>query len=123
MTKLFLTGDRSFSPIYPGLVVVQMFKAALRGDKVMTGDNPGVEQLVRDIAAEVGLDIEVVATSFHAVTGKPGWDVRHKQLADAGDIKVMVFHVEPMASSVVKSVMAVMPEDRYELLTPVELLG
>lgn len=120
MAKLFLTGDRSFSPIYPGLVVIEMFKASLRGDEVMTGDNPGVEALVREIAEQVGLGLTVVPSTT-CDDGRVDWDTRHKSLAD--DVAVRVFHVEPMSSSIVKSALRTLSDERVEIVTPVELLG
>lgn len=121
MARIFFTGDRSFSPIYPGLVIMDMFKAHVAGDEILTGvNNGGVEQIVRDAAETVGLKIQVLPQG-QLSNGKPDFPTLHKALPS--DVQVRVYHVEPMSSSVVASVLTNVPDARVELVTPAELLG
>lgn len=114
MSKVFFTGDRSMTPFYPGLVIIEMFKRALAGDTILTGENTGVEAIVRDVAQAVGLEVEVVSNA-------DTWDARHESLAD--DVQVLAFHFEPMASSVVQSLFRVLPTERVTLVGELDVVG
>lgn len=120
MARILFTGDRSFSPIYPGMVVMDLLRAVVAGDEILTGINDGVEQIVRDVAENVGLHVTVLPQG-QLPNGKPDFDSRHKALPS--DVHVRVYHVEPMASSVVASALTHVPDARVEILTPAELLG
>lgn len=114
--KTFITGDRSLGPLYPALVAVQMIKLASLGVKIVTGENTGVEQLVRSYGALAGLDIEVAAG------GKAEFDERHAALA-ADNIPVILIHSDPAESSVYASVArTAFPDDDVRLVTLADLV-
>lgn len=118
---VFITGDRMESPFYPGFVVMEMLKAAVRGEQLMTGTNDtGVEAAVRRIAEDAGQPVLLVETPFTG-EGKPDWDARHAGLA--ADVRVVVVHMDPMASHIGRSVLSHLPDDRVTLLSPAEMLG
>jgi hypothetical protein len=120
--NVFITGDRTPTPIYPGMAAIEMIRALGAGDKVVTGDNGGVEAMVREIAKQADVEVEVIASS-HTPEGKVDWDSRHVFLGSVPDMRVVAIHADPHASSVVKSLFATLGDDQVTLRTPVDLLG
>lgn len=122
VTKVFITGDRSLSPAYLPLVSIEMLRAVASGVKVVTGDQPGVEALVRELARAAGIEVEVVTLAV--VSDKPTadeWDARHTALVEA-EIEVIAVHSDPHASSVVKSLFRTTSDDAVRVVTPADLL-
>lgn len=112
----FITGDRSDSIIYPGLVAIAVIRALAAGDHIVTGDNTGVESHVRAIMETAGVTYGVVTTPEDR-----DWDARHAQVRDDG-YAVVAIHSDPQSSSVIRSLLATIPDDALTLSTPVDLL-
>lgn len=103
------------TPFYPGLVAVEMLRALGQGAAISTGVNDGVEYCVRSLAKQAGLEVGVMPG------GKPEFDARHAAVAAAG-MRVVAIHLDPQASSVVKSLMREVPDDRIDLRTMIEVV-
>lgn len=118
---VFITGDRSFSPIYFGLVAVEMLKAVSVGAKIVTGVNAGgVEQMTRELGKLSGIEITTVE-NFMTAEGHVDWDERHAQIDD-GETQVVLIHTDPMGSRVVKSALAQFSDDGVRVVTPADLI-
>jgi metal-dependent hydrolase (beta-lactamase superfamily II) len=119
MTSIFITGDRTDSIAYIGMVAVEMLKAQAAGATIITGDSEsGVEALVKAYGEQAGVEVAVIGGY-----GK-SWDARHEYVRDEyADSEVVAIHVEPHASSVIKSLVRVFDDgvassDRLRLVTP-----
>ncbi len=122
MSKVFITGDRQIAPIYVPLVYMEMLRTLGAGNTISTGTNGGVEMLVRTVAEQTGVTVEVVEQNT-LDNGKPDWDTRHAALtADEDVLEVLAVHADPFASSVVKSVMA-HADDKMRLVGLADLIG
>jgi hypothetical protein len=95
-------------------------RALAQGDGIATGDNDGVESVVRAFAETAEIPILVVPTPINAETGKPDWDDRHRHLGE--DTAVVAVHADPHDSSVVKSLFAILADDRVRLVTLTDVL-
>lgn len=121
--RVFITGDRQASPALAGQVAMQMLSAAGTGREVMTGtSDTGVEAFVRTIGAQAGFPVEVVENPRTEDGQYVDWDARHQALADAGDVTVVGIHGDPQSSRILRSVIAVVPDERVELRSPVDFL-
>lgn len=117
MTNVFITGDRSgANPFMAGMIAMEMLRAAGAGDKIVTGDNPGVEEIVRKIADDADLAIDVVQSPRVDGSEHIDWDRRHRRLRD-DEVKIVLFHVDPMSSRVGRSLMSIMPDDQLKLVS------
>lgn len=114
----FITGDRQLTVLYPGQVAVEIMRALAAGESIATGDNDGVESVVRAFADQAGFAVELVPTPL--LEGDARWDARHSNLP-AGT-KVVAVHADPMSSHVVTSAMRVVPEELFRLVTPADAL-
>jgi len=123
MASIFITGDRMFSPIYVPLVFTEMLRASVNGDIVSTGDQEGIEGIVRLIADEVGMSIDVLPAQRGA-DGKVDHAVRAQMLnhPSSGVTSIVAVHADPMASSVTKALMEY-AENKVRLVSPLDLLG
>lgn len=110
--KVFITGDRSMNEIYPAIVMVEMLKAAHAGSEIVTGDNLGIEILVRSFGELAGVPVEVICGSE--------WDTRHELLKSL-EIGVVAIHGAPFESSVVRSLTSIMPDSELRIVTPADL--
>jgi hypothetical protein len=119
--NVFITGDRTPTLIYPGMVAIEMIRTLAAGDTVMTGDNAGVEEIVREIAKQAEVEVQVVP-STHSADGKVQWDERHAFVASIPDTRVVAIHADPHSSSVVKSLFATMGDEAVTLRTTADLL-
>lgn len=106
--------------IYPGQVAIEIMRALANGDDIATGDNDGVESIVRAFAESAEFACTIFPTPTNAETGKPDWDVRHAHLPDGMD--VLVVHADPHASHVVASVFKVLDEDHVRLVSTLDAL-
>ena len=116
MPKFFITGDRSRRmmplevPLVAGLLAGIMqsnWAAKATGQdealiEIVTGDNTGVEQVVRDLLETLGATCHVVPTGVDPDTQEPAWDVRHEVVNALAD-KVVFIHTAPLESSIGKS--------------------
>lgn len=119
--RVFITGDRQFTPIYPMQVTLEVIRALGKGHKVATGTNGGVEELVRSLAETTDLNIDVVEQTM-LPTGKPDFEGRARAMAVLDDIvEVVVIHVDPHSSTVAKAALAEV-ESKTRLVTPADLL-
>lgn len=121
--KVFITGDRSMTPFYPGFVAVEMLRALGNGDTLATGALDGVEAVVRELGAQAGLaDLELWG---HQLTdeGKPDFDELFARLAKDEDVRVVVIHFDPAVSSVVGALFRNFADDRVTLRSPADLMG
>ena len=121
---VFIEGDRMMTPFYPGVVLTEMFKAHVAGKTIITGtEDGGIEQLVRHIAQEVGLEISVVESHALDVPENPGhwrdWDKRHLALDE--HTEVLIIHVDHQDCRESKSALAVLPDERVRMWSPVDL--
>lgn len=115
---VFITGDRSLSPVYPALVAVEMLRAVAQGDKIETGDNGGVELIVREFAKLAGIEVSVLEGD------KSTFDARHAALAVAGTPLVVV-HADAHASSMIPSILSAYGDagdDLVRIATPADLV-
>lgn len=118
----FITGDRSMAIFYPGQVAVEMIRALGQGNGIATGENDGVEAIVRALANEAGVEIGIVTNPETPLeNGKVDWDARHATLPD--HMTVVGVHADPHDSRVLQSVLRVVPDDRVRLVTAVDLLA
>src|SRR4051812_12356231 len=116
MSKVFITGDRSQGPFYIPLVAIELLRAVNDGDEVATGENGGVEQIVRDVAERAGVHIRVVPGD------KSMFAERHAALAKEG-YTVVVVHSAPEASSLLPSVLEAFPADNdVRIVTHADLM-
>lgn len=122
MSRVFITGDRTGCLAYPALVAGQLLQAVAAGEQVVTGDNDGVEALVRGIAALGGVPVEVIETPRDA-SGTADWDRRHRLviLDGEGPARVVAIHVDPFTSKVVASALQQWG-DGLQLVTEADLL-
>jgi hypothetical protein len=118
--KLFITGERSrrmmpvMMPVVAGMLVQVMqanwiAQATDQPDariEIVTGDNTGVEQLVRDLLAGLGAPCHVVPTGVDPDTQEPAWDTRHEVVNALAD-HVLFVHTSPLDSSLGKSLLKV----------------
>ncbi len=116
--KLFITGERSrrMMPIMmpAALAVITQvmhnnWVAQATGQPearfdIVTGDNTGVEQLVRDLLNGVGAAYQVVPTGIDPDTQEPAWDVRHEVVNALAD-RVAFIHTSPLESSLGRSLL------------------
>ena len=114
---VFITGDRSINPLLGieavGSLVSQIGANALvRGQTItlMTGDNDGVEWIVREFLASLSVKIETLETP-KLEDGTPDWDTRSDTLENVCD-QVFFVHSDPLASSIGKSLVAHVSEDK-----------
>ncbi len=115
MRPMFITGDRSYALPYLPLVSIELLKAVKSGSQIVTGENSGVEEIVREFAHEAGLDISIVSN-------RDSWDERHREVVAGLDADFVVVHVDAMESSVARSVLEVAASDRVHLVTMAEML-
>lgn len=119
MSKTFITGDRSMGPAYPILVSAAMLRAVAQGDAIATGENGGVEEMVRGLGQLAGIQVEVIPG------GKPDFDTRHAAVYESG-AKAVVIHVDPHASSLTPSLLSAFAgadDDRVTLMGVQDLLA
>ena len=116
MSTTFITGDRMLSPVYPPLVAVEMLRAVAQGDKIATGENDGVEAIVREFGKLAGIDVSVREGD------KAAFDARHEALVK-DEIPVVMIHVDPHESSVYASLARTTPDDAVRLVTPLDLVS
>lgn len=121
--RVFLTGDRQMSPIYPMQVVLEVVRALAAGNTIVTGINGGVEELVRSLADQITeFNVEVVEQDT-LDTGKPDFMARAAKVAAMDDIaEIVVIHADPHLSNVAKSFLAE-AEGKTRLVTPADLLA
>jgi hypothetical protein len=112
---VFITGDRSLDALNPGFVAVEMLRALAKGEDIMTGDNGGVEAVVRTLAEQAEFPVIVVASPKNEA-GYTDWDARHQGLSD--EVRVLFVHSEPMSSRIGHSLVASLPEERVQMLSP-----
>lgn len=123
MTTLFITGDRSdANPFFAGYIALRMLGAAGQRKNIMTGDNAGVESLVRRIADDADFPVEVVPSPL-GDDGKVDWDARHVNIAEAvkDGLEVLVVHADPMASRITPSALRVFGDDAVRIATELDL--
>jgi hypothetical protein len=119
--RVFITGDRQFTPIYPMQVTLEVIRALGKGHTVATGTNGGVEELVRSLAEATDLNIDVVEHNT-LPNGKPDFLTRAQAMSMVEDIvEVVVIHVDPHTSTVAAASLA-HTEDKTRLVTPADLL-
>ena len=120
--KVFITGDRSMTPFYPGFAAVEMLRALGGGDSLATGSLEGVEAVVRELASQADVPLEQWA---HVETGegKPDFDELFARLAEDADVRVVVIHFDPAVSSVVAALFRHFDDDRVTLRSPADLMG
>lgn len=106
--------------IYPGQVAIEIMRALANGDDIMTGDNDGVESVVRAFSESAEFPVHVVPTPHQSETGVADWDSRHQHLGDG--VNVVVVHADPHASHIVRSLFNVVDEDRVRLVTTTDAL-
>lgn len=128
MTTTFITGDRSDSLIYPGLVAVEMLRVLGRGQTISTGSNPtGVDALVRHLADAAGVEVILVPLPVTTTDeGKPNWDEVARDVLELPYLsEVVAIHTDPHASSIIRALMNAMDatDDLLRLVTPAELLA
>lgn len=112
MARVLLTGDRSANIMMMGFVALEMLRACARGDDIVTGDNAGVESMVRSLAERTGVKVEVLEG------GKP-WDARHEAMRDGHGVEtVVVIHGDPLSSSMYPSICETWGDDAVTLVTP-----
>ncbi len=116
MTTVLITGDRSNSLIYPGVVALEMMRAMQRGDEIATTDNQtGVDTLVVAFGRATGVPVTVLPLSAH-VDRTVGYDaIFSTVMAD----KAVFVHSDPHASSLFRDLTAVVADpDLVTLVTP-----
>jgi hypothetical protein len=119
MSRLLITGDRTLSPVYPTMVLVEMLRAVSNGQDIITGTNDGVEALVRSAGQEADVPVAVIENPT-TPEGWIDWDARHAGISE--DTTVLVIHADVHESRVGKSVLNTVPEDRVKLVTLADLL-
>lgn len=130
-SKIFITGDRMMTAVYPGQVMIEMLRARNEGKQIMTGVNTGgVEELVRMIGEQSGVDIQVIEQTY--ITTVPAdaplgqrvdWDARNLYLKEDLEIEVLSIHVDHHTCRESMSALKVLPEERVRLLSTVDLLS
>ncbi len=116
--RVFITGDRQDADVTSlGQVAIELLKAAGRGDAVSTGDNEGIESLVRRVSDETGFPVEVLESprlgSDSEFSGYVDWDTRHQLIKDM-DSRVVVIHQSPSNSRILSSLDRVFADDEAE---------
>lgn len=121
--KVFITGDRSMTPFYPGFVAVEMLRALGEGNTLATGALDGVESVVRELAAQADVQVEQWGHLVREEDGKPDFDELFARLAKDEDVRVVVIHFDPAVSSVVGALFRHFADDRVTLRSPADLMG
>lgn len=120
--KVFITGDRQMTPIYPMQVTVEVVRALGKGAQIVTGTNVGVEQLVRELTDMAGVQVQVVEQTM-LPNGKPDFEGRARAMAVLDDLtEVVAIHSDPHASRIIAALLANV-EDKTRLVTPADLLA
>lgn len=115
---VFITGDRMMTPLYPGQVAVEMLRALAHGKNIATGDQLGIEEVVRVIGKLSEVEVEVVNSPIMDVPEQwVDWDTRHKALLERDGLEFVAIHVDPLSCTGVKSVLMTVPEDRLRLVS------
>lgn len=118
----FITGDRSPALIYGGMAAIEMIRAMGHGELIATGDNEGVEAMVRQIAEQAGVEIEIVESS-RTPEGKVDHAARAAYVEEAYT-KVVAIHADPHDSRVIQALLTAFEDsERLRLVTPVDLLA
>lgn len=123
MSNIFITGDRKFSPVYLPLVYDTMLTALAKGDTISTGNQGGVEEVVRVVAERNGVTVQVI----EATTGEDGkvdHVARAKSLAhpSSGVDEIVAVHADPLTSSVIRALLD-HADDKTRLTTVADLIG
>lgn len=115
--KVFITGDRSFSPAYMPLVAVELLRAVGAGDEIATGELGGVEDIVRTLAAMSNIDIK-------QVPGDKTMLAERAVALEADGWSVVVIHTAPELSSVWRTLVDAFGDDdeRIRLATHGDLM-
>ncbi len=122
MTTVYITGDRSMSPMPAASVVSLVINTILtkhpEGIALITGDSPsGIEKAVRYLVP--GEALTVVQRTLDD-NNRPDFDAAHKLMIDAVD-EVFVIHTDPLNSRLTKSVAQIFPEDK--VFYPLDVLN
>lgn len=121
--QVFITGDRSqYSVGLIGFVAIELLRAAGRQDTVLTGDNPGVEAIVRRLADDSGFPVTVVESPRDSDNPQyVDWDARHERLKET-DARVIVIHGQPESSRIGRSVERTFGDAGQDRVTFVSLI-
>jgi hypothetical protein len=113
--NVFITGDRSLSPLYTPLVAIEMLRAMNAGKHVVTTDSNGVAHIVRDLAQRSGVEITVLPAPISG-----DWEEYHENVVRVYQPEeIVAVHVDPLASSVLKSLLN---RDELRVVTHAELM-
>lgn len=124
---VFIEGDRQMTPFYPSVVSMEMLRALAKGQTIYTGTNEGgVEHLVRLIADEAEVPIQVVEHTYlpedqrdmNTYGASVDWDARHKALP--ADVEVFVIHVDHQDCRESRSALATLDDDRVRMWSPID---
>lgn len=113
MTTVYLTGDRSMSPMaavgVTNLIIMKLLNDHPEGIVIVTGDSPsGIEKAVRYLIPQAAL--KVFARELDE-EGRPDFDGAHKALLSEVD-EVVVIHTDPLNSRLTKSVAQTFPAEK-----------
>lgn len=124
MSKIFITGDRQMSAVYPGLAAIEMLRAMHAGHEVVTGDNNGIEFFVRELAKGAGIELATVANPVTLTDeGKPNWDERVQDILQLEDlVEIVAIHTDPHSSSIIRSLVGRIGDETLRIVTPADLL-
>lgn len=83
MSTVFITGDRGvWAPSAVGVVSVEVVRALVAGDTIMTGQERGIEEAVLFLAAETGLPVVVADPTPRSANGRRDYPTRLASLPD-----------------------------------------
>lgn len=116
----FITGDRTPGPLYVPLVAVELLRAVAQGEAVQTGENGGVEEIVRELGSLAGIEVSVVPGT------KAEFNTRHDTVASSG-ARAVAIHTEPHSSSLIPSLLqsfsnAGRSDDAVRIVTHADLM-